>query len=93
LNVKFELLTYDGELNVEKLDIWIKQIEVYSRVQKIVDKAIKIKLVSLRLSGTDLIWWESKILQFDIVQKGKVVSSWDKFIKVIRKQFYPLAYT
>jgi hypothetical protein len=29
LDVKFELPLYDGELNVEKLDNWIKQIEVY----------------------------------------------------------------
>ena len=29
LDIKFELPTYNGELNVEKLDDWIKQIEVY----------------------------------------------------------------
>jgi hypothetical protein len=49
-------------------------------------------LASLRLSGTALIWWESK-MQVDLVQKGKVISSWDKFTKAIRKQFYPLAHT
>jgi hypothetical protein len=89
LDVKFELPTYDGELNAEKLDNWIKQIEVYCRVQKIMDDTAKIQLASLRLSGTTLIWWESK-MQVDLVQKGKVISSWDKFTKAIRKQFYPL---
>jgi hypothetical protein len=54
LNVKFELLTYDGELNVEKLDNWIKQIEVYCRVQKIVDDTEKIQLSTLRLNDTSL---------------------------------------
>jgi hypothetical protein len=92
LDVKFELSTYDGELNVEKLDNWIKQIEVYCRVQRIMDEVAKIQLASLRLSGTTLIWWESK-MQVDLVQKGKVISSWDKFTKAIRKQFYPLAHT
>ena len=29
-------------------------------------------------------------MQVDISQKGKVISSWDKFTKAIRKQFYPL---
>jgi hypothetical protein len=38
------------------------------------DEATKIQLFSLRLSGTSLIWWESK-MQVDIVQKGKVISS------------------
>jgi hypothetical protein len=76
----------------EKLDNWIKQIEVYCRVQNIMDEATRIQLDSLQLSGTTLIWWESK-MQVDLVQKGKVISSWDKFTKAIRKQFYPLAHT
>jgi hypothetical protein len=32
-------------------------------------------------------------MQVDLVQKGKVISYWDKFTKAIRKKFYPLAYT
>ena len=32
LDVKFELPIYDRELNAEKLDNWIKQLEVYCRV-------------------------------------------------------------
>jgi hypothetical protein len=38
LDVKFELPLYDGELNVEKLDNWIRQIELYCRIQKIIDE-------------------------------------------------------
>jgi hypothetical protein len=56
------------------------------------DETEKIQLAALRLSGTTLIWWEIKT-QVELVQKGKVISSWDKFTKAIRKQFYPLAYT
>jgi hypothetical protein len=56
-----------------------------------VDEAGRIQLVSLQLSGTTLIWWEIK-MQVDLVQKGKVISSWDKFTKAIRKQLYPLDY-
>jgi hypothetical protein len=33
LDVKFELPIYDGEVNAEKLDNWIKQMEVYCSVQ------------------------------------------------------------
>jgi hypothetical protein len=39
LDVKLEFPTYDGELNAEKLDNWIKKIEVYCRVQRIMDEA------------------------------------------------------
>jgi len=42
LDVKFDLPIYDGERNVEKLDNWIRQIEVYCRVQKIVSERKKI---------------------------------------------------
>jgi hypothetical protein len=35
LDVKFNLTIYDGELNVENLYNYVKQIEVYCRVQKI----------------------------------------------------------
>jgi hypothetical protein len=89
LDFKFEFPTYDGELNVEKLDNWINQIEVYCRVQNIMDDDARIQLDTLRLSGIALIWWESK-MKFDLVEKGKVISSWDKFTRDIRKQLYPL---
>jgi hypothetical protein len=42
LDIKFELSTYNGEVNAEKLDNWIRQIEVYSRIQKIQDDETKI---------------------------------------------------
>ena len=32
LDIKFDFPIYDGDLNVEKLDNWIKQIEVYYRI-------------------------------------------------------------
>jgi hypothetical protein len=32
-------------------------------------------------------------MQVDLVKKGKVISYWDTFTKVIIKQFYPLTHT
>jgi hypothetical protein len=58
--VKFDFPMYNGELNAKKLDHWIKKIEVYCRVQKIVDEEEKFQLATLRLGGTTLIWWDSK---------------------------------
>lgn len=60
LDVKFELPVYDGEMNPEKLDNWIKQLEVYSRIQNISKDKTKIQLATLRMGGTTLIWLESK---------------------------------
>jgi hypothetical protein len=91
LNVKFELPIYDGEVNAEKLDNWIRKMKVYCSVQQIKDEATQIKLASLRLAGTSLIWWQSK-LQKGMQQVGNVFPSWKSLIYALRKQFYPLGY-
>ena len=60
LDVKFDLPIYDGDLNAEKFDNWIRQLDVYCRVQNIDSDKIKIQLASLRLGGTALVWWEGR---------------------------------
>jgi hypothetical protein len=66
-------------------------MEVYCNVQQIKDEATKIRLASLRLEGTTLIWWKSKV-QHGTQQVGKIFPSWHDFISVLRKQLYPLGY-
>jgi hypothetical protein len=46
-------------------------MEVYCSVQQIKDEANQIKLASLQLEGTTLIWWQSK-LQNGMQQVGNV---------------------
>ena len=60
LDVKIELPMYNGEVNAEKLDNWIRQLEVYCRIQNLQEDDIKIQLASLRMEGAALVWWESK---------------------------------
>jgi hypothetical protein len=48
-------------------------------------------LASLRLVGTTLIWWQSK-LQNGTQQVGNVFPSWKFFVSTLRKKFYPLGY-
>jgi hypothetical protein len=91
LDIKFDLPVYNGELNAEKLDNWIRQIEVYCRIQKFTEDSTKIQLASLRLGGTALIWWERKT-QEDITTKGNTISSWYEFTSALKKQFYLLGY-
>jgi hypothetical protein len=61
LHIKFELPMYNGEVNAKKLDNWIRQIEVYCRIQKIQDDETKIQLASLILDSVALIWWEARL--------------------------------
>ena len=91
LNVKFDLPIYDGELNAEKLNNWIRQIDVYCRVQSIDSDKSKIQLASLRLGGTALVWWEGRT-QAGMKKHGKILSVWSEFVSAIKKQFYPLGY-
>jgi len=55
IDVKFKFPLYNGEVNVENLDKWVRQMEIYCSVQKINDETTNIKLASLRLEGTTLI--------------------------------------
>ena len=66
-------------------------MEVYCSVQQIKDEATQIKLASLRLTVTTLIWWQSK-LQIATQQVGNVFPSWQDFVFALRKQFNPLGY-
>ena len=74
LDVKFDLPIYDGELNAEKLDNWIRHIDVYCRVQSIDLDSSKIQLANLRLGGTALVWWEGRT-QTDMKKHGKILSA------------------
>jgi hypothetical protein len=82
---------YNGESNAQKLDNWIRQMEVYFHFQQIDEDEVKIQLASTHIEGTTLIWWEGK-LQEGIQKSSNILFSWSKFIDSLSKQFYPLAY-
>jgi hypothetical protein len=84
LDVKFEFPLYDAELNAKRLDNWIRQIEVYCRIQRIIDEETMIHLSSLKMGGTALVWWESRTKH--VLKKfGKTLSSWLDFTSALRK--------
>jgi len=47
IDIKFDLPIYDGKINEEKLDIWVRKMEVYCKIKKIVDDNTKIQLATL----------------------------------------------
>lgn len=83
LDVKFELPTYNGEVNAEKLNNLVHQIEFYCRIQRLV--------MMLQRSNLLLFIWEART-QEDFNKSGKIISYWNDFIATLRRQFYPLAY-
>jgi hypothetical protein len=77
LDVKFVLPMFNGDANLEKLDNWIREVEVYCCFHHIDEEEVKVQLASLRLEGTALIWWESKLQ--GISKCGNLLSSWLEF--------------
>jgi hypothetical protein len=61
IDVKFSLPMFNGDVNLEKIDNWIRQVEVYFYVQQIDEEEVKVQLASLQLEGTALEWWERKL--------------------------------
>lgn len=74
LDINFELHMYNGKVNSEKLDNWVRQFVVYCKIQRLKDDASKLHLASLRLESSALILWEAKT-QEDMKKSGKVLSS------------------
>ena len=56
IDAKFELPMFNSEVNAEKLDNWIRNLEVYLRIQNLHDDDTKIQLASLRMDGAALVW-------------------------------------
>ncbi|XP_059067200.1 uncharacterized protein LOC131858147 [Cryptomeria japonica] len=81
----------DGELSAEKLDDWIQQVEVYCRIQGLLEDASRIQLATLCLGGTALTWWESRT-QEELAHHGRVRMSWMEFVAALKEQFYPLGH-
>ena len=73
---------FNGEVNAEKLDNWIRKLEVYLRIQNLQDDDTKIQLASLRMEGATLVWWEAKTKE-EIKKHGKIILSWTDFIAAI----------
>ena len=75
---------YNGEVNAEKLDKWIRKLEVYNRIQNLQEDDIKIQLASLRLEGAALVWWEAKT-QEEMRIHGKISITWVEFVSAIKR--------
>ena len=63
---------FNGEVNAEKLDNWIRELEVYLRIQNLQDDDTNIQLASLRMEGATLVWWEAKTKE-EIKKHGKII--------------------
>ncbi|OMO87157.1 hypothetical protein CCACVL1_09231, partial [Corchorus capsularis] len=90
MEVRIEIPIYDGELDPEKLNGWIKQLEVYFSTKSYTDQQ-KISFSRLRLGNHAVTWWESFISGLE-AEGMAPIQTWQEFTAAIKNQFYHLGY-
>jgi hypothetical protein len=81
---------YEGNLDVEELLDWIRDLDKYFDYEEIDDEN-KVKHVVTRLKGHATLWWDE--LQADRRYKGKKkIKSWDRMVAKLKAKFIPKDY-
>ena len=86
LEAKIEIPEYRGELDGEKLDVWLDKLESYFALYGFNDIQ-RLTFVRVKMESRALIWWNAYVQS-----RGFQNLSWDGFKELVRKQFYPVGY-
>jgi hypothetical protein len=87
---KMDILVYEGNLDVEELLDWIRDLDTYFDYED-VEEDKKVKHVVTILKGHATLWWDE--LQVDRRCKGKQkIKSWDRMITKMKEKFIPKDY-
>jgi hypothetical protein len=87
---KMEIPMYEGNLDVEELLDWIRDLDKYFYYED-VEEDRKVKHVVTRLKGHATLWWDE--LQADRCYKGKQkIKSWDRMVAKMKQKFIPKDY-
>ena len=88
--VKMDDPVYEGNLDVEELLDWIRNLDTYFDYED-VEEDKKVKNAVTRLKGHVALWWDE--LQADRCFQGKQkIKSWDKMIAKMKEKFIPKDY-
>jgi len=86
IEAKLDLPSYGGEIDGEKLDHWLAQLETYFRLYTYSDVE-RVLYASLKLTSHALVWWNAYMRSHDVE-----VLSWPSFKTLLKRQFYPIGY-
>ena len=87
---KMEIPMYEGNLDVEEIQYWIRELDKYFDYED-VEEDKKVKHVVTRLKGHATLWWDE--LQDDRHYKGKQkIKSWDRMVAKMKAKFIPKDY-
>jgi hypothetical protein len=87
---KMDIPVYEGNLDVEELLEWIRDLEKYFDYEDVKEDK-KVKHAITRLKGHATLWWDE--LQADRRCKGKQkIKSWDIMVAKMKAKFIPKDY-
>eukprot|EP01018_Ginkgo_biloba_P039053 Gb_05300 [translate_table: standard] len=88
IDTKIKLVPFDGSIDAEKVDAWIRDLEVYFESQGFADDQ-RCLFAKLKLTKHSLLWWDSLCSR-----RAKAgldpISVWADMKEQIRKKFYPM---
>jgi hypothetical protein len=88
--VKMDIPVYEGNLDVEELLDWIRDLDTYFDYEDVKEEK-KFKHVVTRLKGHATFWWDE--LQADRRCQGKKkIKRWDRMIAKMKAKFIPRDY-
>ena len=82
--------TYEGNVTVEHLIVWINELDKYFEYDEL-EEDEKVRLVVTRMKGHASLWWDS--VQVERRRKNKpLIKSWDRMVPKLRAKFLPTDY-
>ncbi|KAI3729805.1 hypothetical protein L6452_18475 [Arctium lappa] len=87
VEARIDIPTFDGTIDVEKLDYWIDQLETCFTLYGFSSNE-KVSFARLKLTSHALAWWNSHLKTVDEEEIG-----WKEFIYLIRHEYYPMGYS
>ena len=90
LKMKDQILTYDGNLELEELIDWIIVLNKYFDYEE-VSANKQVKFVATRIRGHGALWWDG--VQEERRRKNKVnIKSWIQMVTKLKGKFLPKDY-
>jgi hypothetical protein len=85
-----DIRPHQGDINAEKLNNWLQQLEFYFSVHNI-DEEMKISFSLLKLEVHASTLWESHTKTLRL-EGDPPVTKWEDLKTLIKSQFYPIGY-
>jgi hypothetical protein len=91
VQVNFDILVFEGHIDVEALDKWLNLLEGYLSVHKFSNKE-KIVFALLKSLPHVKHWWENYWEKSSTEESGiyGVDPTWDFFVDAVKEQYYPV---